>query len=135
MALTDAQFNFLSSLYTFTYRIGDALGSEDTSFGVVLPTGARTVIWACRRYLSVAYRLYPFEYEKFVNHYCVGSPNEALQQLPEMLEMFSPEVAYAARGPFDPEAQTRGAFKICLFCDTRLRAGVRVLFVFNRVET
>ena len=133
--MTDSQFHAMRRLYAEVAAMADALGSEATSSGLVIPNQCPSLAEARRAFLPDTLISHPLGFETFVHSYCSRSRNPAVARFVDYLRPFRPEAVYFAGPTFDPFAHSRGAFLIALFFDAAVVAGARFLVVFDRVET
>lgn len=134
--MTLEQFRVLRSVYEAVVVIGDALGSESSSPGLVIPNLCRSLVEASGVFLPRDWVLHPLDFDGFVARNARSLESPAVQRFLTLIAHFETEVAYcAAPGAFRPDAHARGTFLFLFFVDALEAAGARFLIVFERVET
>jgi hypothetical protein len=133
--MTDAQFAVLRGLYAAVAAVGDALGSEATSGGIVLPCAEGSLRDACARHLPRGWRVVPAAPGAVLAPAGPPGGRPEVARLATLLGHFPVEAALVGGAGFRPGAHARGAFFVALFADARDAAGTRLLILFERVET
>ena len=133
LTVDESQLDALSTLYRRVAVIADALGSEATDSGHVIPTTVRTLLGARRAHFPRGYRFVALTRSAFDAAF--GSRDGVATLLHELdsLELELGLVGDPER--FHPDDHSRGVFWICLFAQSEERFGRNVLIRFLRVET
>lgn len=127
----------LVRIYEAVAAVGDALGSESTSGGLVIPHAFAGRDEAVRGYFpdGFAWRPAPFGALRALAQHVDAARFDAVARLLDLVAPHAPEFAHLGGPDFDPAARDRGAFYLALHLDAMDAFGWRVLIAFPRVET
>ncbi|MFN7919504.1 MAG: hypothetical protein U0Q16_05370 [Bryobacteraceae bacterium] len=130
---TEAQLDKIASLYLYVASVGDALGLESSDSGQVLTLGQSSFDAARKAAFPGKYIQVKLSAPAFRKAFGGG---EGVADLLGFIKPFRPEFALVGNPEwFQPKAQSRGSFWVCIFLHSKDAVGWNTLLRFQRVET
>jgi hypothetical protein len=117
--------------------VGDALGSECSTSGFVLPHAFIPWQEAVGGFFPKEYAWSPAPFETFrsLAQHVPADRFQAVFRFIQLVEPLEPQFAYLGGADFRPHAHDRGSFYLAIHLDQMGYFGWRVLIAFPRVET
>ena len=125
----------LAKFLRLTLAIGDAFGSESTETGRVAANCSPSIEAAARVLLPKGLIAHRFGFDEFFARYVAGVDSRAGFDFAALVARLAPEFAHLAPPGFDPNAHSRGAFRIGVQVFVPEVPRYNILIVFERVET